>query len=101
MQRRNFPRAVVQWPVEFSAPSQQKTAIGDIFDVSPKGVFVRPYDLYGPGILAGDLVRLTISQNDVKRQVLGTVRWVGFSATHHCRGFGVEFAQVQAELVPS
>ena len=71
-----------------------------MFDVSPKGAFIRPYDLYSSALTEGSMLRLSFAPNNGERDVLGTIRWIGFSQEHACRGFGVEFAEVQAD-VPS
>ena len=94
---RTYRRQGVRWPVILATEDAQ--FIGDVCDVSARGVFVRPFVRNEtPLVFVGDELQFRCRLPIGDRTLHGVVRWVGWSKEHQCRGFGFELHRDEPAL---
>jgi hypothetical protein len=89
---RRWDRWPVKWPALYGADGVVQN--GTVLDISAGGCFIRP-ELKSTAPAEGTDLEITFSAESGKLPMVvrGVVRWRGFSKTHECQGFGVEFAR--------
>ena len=93
--RRTCSRESVRWPILWN----DVEAVADVCDISPDGVFVRPFVANVSDLLfEGDRLRFRCRLPGGYLEIWGTVRWVGWSTEHQCEGFGVQFEKTEPAI---
>ncbi len=98
--RRTYPREDVRWPARWRpSDGPHKTLSGEICDVSPSGIFLRPVDAPQDTLAVGASVEVDFyTPGRVAHiRVRGVLRWAGLSRAHGCVGLGIEFDE---EVLP-
>jgi hypothetical protein len=97
--RRYERRDSVRWVTRWTDPDG-RTMTGDIYDVSSRGIFLRPSALNHFVMLpAGTRIGVEFyTPGGSKFTAQGTLRWVGYHRGHACVGFGIEFDATDTAL---
>jgi hypothetical protein len=88
-ERRVQDRQPVSWPIHASGTGSHMIG-AEVCDISRNGVFVHPNE-DEPLPVVGSRLMLTVFPHGAGQGVsaVGTVRWLGPSRTHRCRGLGI------------
>ena len=97
--RRTSPRESVRWTAIWYGPDGAFHE-GQIRDVSPAGLFLKPTGERTASVPVGARVRVLFQTPGGVATVAaeGAVRWAGLSGAHQCEGLGVELDDVHPEL---
>jgi hypothetical protein len=89
---RQWERWRVRWPASYGAA--ERACSGTVLDISPGGCFIHPaQEAARPP--AGEEIEITLASEagELPTIVRGLVTWCGFSHSHACEGFGVQFGK--------